>query len=228
MTTAAGTARADGPGTPNQPPPDPPPSQPPQVQPQQVQPQPQFQPPSPGQPQLQPAQVPAYRSYQRRRERRSHWYGWQTLIVDGGWIVGGGGLTGTSPAVGAVVVVGGYFLGPPIVHWAHGNVGRGFADLGIRVGAPLLLGVGGYALFNSDRNSNEFAGAAGAAVGAVLGMIGAIVIDAAVLARESDDEDDDDAMGAAPRRSARTPATFAPLIAPRAEGGAIFGLSGTL
>jgi hypothetical protein len=27
------------------------------------------------------------------------------------------------------------------VHWSHGNVGRGFASLGLRLGAPLTLGL---------------------------------------------------------------------------------------
>ena len=32
-----------------------------------------------------------------------------------------------------------YVLGGPIVHFAHGNAGKGFASLGLRVGAPLRV-----------------------------------------------------------------------------------------
>lgn len=198
------------------PPPDPPPNQPPaQMQPQQ-----------PMQAQ-QPQQVPAYRTYQERRHKQSHWYGWQTLIVDGAWIVGGTPVSAASPGAGAALILGGYFLGPPIVHWAHGQVGRGFADLGIRFGAPLVLGILGYAVLHKG-NGDDVLGAVGAVVGVTLGIIAAIVIDASVLAYETSDDDDEDAAVRASRRNARLKPTFMPMLAPRTEGGAVFGVSGTL
>lgn len=214
-------AHADGPGTPNQPPPDRPPSQPQQMQPQQMQPQ-QVQPP--------PQQVPAYRTYQQHRNKKSQWYGWQTLIVDGTWIVGGPLLGSVSPGSGAALILGGYLLGPPIVHWAHGQVGRGFADLGIRVGAPLVLGTAGYLIFSGGGNgsSDGILGAVGIVLGAGLGIVAAIVVDAAALAYEPSEDDDDEAMRRAPRRNALLPVTIVPMLAPRTEGGAVFGVSGTL
>ena len=212
--SSSAPAHADGPGTPSQPPPDMPPTQP--------------LPPQAQQPQQQ--QVPSYQQYQRLHKKQSHWYGWQTLIVDGGWIVGGPLVGAASPGAGAGLILGGYFLGGPIVNWAHGQVGRGFADLGIRVGAPIVLGTLGYlALSDGRRGGDNLAGVAGAVIGVGLGMIAAIVIDASVLAYEpADDDDDDGRLHRTPRRNALLPATIAPMAGPRSEGGFVFGLSGTL
>lgn len=207
-------ALAEGPGTPNMPPPEPPPNQPPPMQAQPMQAQ-------------QPQQVPAYRTYQERRHKKSQWYGWQTLIVDGAWILGGTPVSAASPGAGAALILGGYFLGGPIVHWAHGQVGRGFADFGIRVGAPIVLSLLGYAALHKG-NGNDFDGAAGAVIGAALGIIGAIVIDASVLAYEPGDDDDDDGAARTTRRNARVMPTILPMLTPRTEGGAVFGVSGTL
>ncbi len=215
------TSRADGPGTPSQPPPEAPPSQP-QVQVQQPQMQMQMQ-----QPQMQQP-VPAYRTYQQRRHKQSRWYGWQTLIVDGGWIVGGPVVTAVTPAAGGALLLGGYLVGPPIVHWAHGNIGRGFADLGIRLGAPIVLGTIGYYALHKEGEFFDGSGLAGIAVGGLLGILGAIVIDAAALAYEPADDDDDDAMHRTPRRNALRPVKVTPMFAPRTEGGAVLGVSGTL
>jgi hypothetical protein len=209
-TTAS--ARADGPGTPSQPP-EQPPSQPPA--------QPQAQ--SPAQPQAQAPVVPAYARYQARQRKEkgaSRWYGWQTLMCDGISVV-------TSPLL---IGLGGYVIAPPIVHWVHGNVGRGFADLGIRIGAPIALSLLGYTAFHSSHGSDD-GGAAGAIGGFLLGMVGAIVIDATVLAYQPVDEDDEEGMAVAKRRTAAAKPTFVPLIVPRLEQGgtgAVFGLAGTL
>ena len=173
--------------------------------------------------------VPSYADYSRRARKRSHWYGWQTLIVDGVWVVGGPLLGTVSLGAGSGLVLGGYFLGPPIVHWSHGEVGRGFADLGIRVGAPTVLGLLGYAaLSGGSRNSEGALSAAGAVIGAGLGIIAAVVIDASVLAYEPAGEEDDEAKARVRRRSAFVPASITPMFAPRTGGGAIFGVSGTL
>ena len=38
----------------------------------------------------------------------------------------------------------GFVLGGPVVHWAHGNIGRGFGVLGLNIGAPAVTaGLGG-------------------------------------------------------------------------------------
>jgi hypothetical protein len=109
---------------------------------------------------------------------RRRWYGWQTLLVDG--------LTGVATmaalesknrgdAPGALVVVGAgaFVVGTPIVHFARGHVGKGVASLAIRGGC-------GGALFGLE----AVQGAPQLMVVPLLGLIAAIPIDAAVLARE--------------------------------------------
>lgn len=46
-----------------------------------------------------------------------------------------------------------YALGGPTIHLAHHQGGRAVASLALRIGAPLLLGLGGYALGASDCGS---------------------------------------------------------------------------
>jgi hypothetical protein len=114
----------------------------------------------------------------------SRWYGWQTLVVDGGTILV------AIPTSGAALLVG-YPLGGPIVHWAHGRVETGFADLGIRLGAPIagaLTGIGIYAATGPHHCGNcelaDLEVLAAGMLGAFVGAVSAVVIDAAVLARE--------------------------------------------
>ena len=61
----------------------------------------------------------------------THWYGYQTLVSDIAATVG----AAVEPSVGLLT----YVLGAPIVHFAHGNFGRGFGSLGMRLGAVLLV-----------------------------------------------------------------------------------------
>ncbi len=115
------------------------------------------------------------------------WYGWQTLIVDGAVIVTSiavGASTDTGSAGGTVYLLG-YALGGPIVHWANGQVGMGFASLGLRVGAPVVAGVLGGALAAGASSGDGYAVVGGAAIGIVAGSIAAVVVDAAVLARKT-------------------------------------------
>lgn len=70
-----------------------------------------------------------------------------------------------------------------------------------------------------------------ATASAGIGIVAAIAIDAAALAYEPADDDDDDDDGAlrrGPRRNALLPTTIVPMFALRTEGGAVFGVSGTL
>jgi len=210
---ASSHAQADTQGTPNQPPEALPPAD---------------SPPAPPPPPVQVQVVPTYGQYEQRRHReKTHWYGWQNLIVDGGVIVGGLVLTGATNEAGGVVLVTGYFFGGPIVHWSHGQVGRGFASLGIRVAAPLLFAGLGYAVFQRD-GSGDLRGLAGAILGFGLGVLSAIVIDAAALAYEKVDDEDEDARALTRRRQAQRTFTWSPWAAPRTEGGGMIGLSGTL
>ncbi len=77
------------------------------------------------------------------------WYGWQTLIVDALGLGLGVQLAARGrpsdpdpPAAPLFVATGMYtvgFIGGPIVHFVNRRVGIGFADLGVRLVAPLVF-----------------------------------------------------------------------------------------
>lgn len=124
-------------------------------------------------------------------ESPRRWYGWQTLATDGGalLLIGAsismaGGSGDSASATFGVGALGAYALGGPIVHFAHANVGRGLASLGIRVGAPVVLAYAGVLLENCGNGGGEFCGLGGAVLGFSAGIISAVVIDSAVLAFE--------------------------------------------
>ena len=126
-------------------------------------------------------------------EPQTHWYGWQTLATDGAAVTLF--IAGASADSGAVAVlgVGTYVLGGPVVHWTHDGGWRGWASLGIRVGGPVLVGLGGFALGSGCEGEDaEVCPAVGAALFGSLGLVSAIIVDAAVLGYEevkpSDDE----------------------------------------
>jgi hypothetical protein len=109
-----------------------------------------------------------------------HWYGWQTLLVDAGSLA-------LMPLAGAGIVT--YAVGPAIVHAAHGRAGPALASILLRTSMPLLLGVFGVALADpapSNPPSNGIAAGPifGGLAGLVLGALGAMAIDDAVLAWE--------------------------------------------
>jgi hypothetical protein len=76
----------------------------------------------------------------------------------------------------------GYELAPGIIHFAHRNPGRAFASFGIRLGMPLVgVFLGAAAASGCDGFLCETSGAGS---GLLLGMAGAMAIDAALLAYE--------------------------------------------
>jgi hypothetical protein len=120
------------------------------------------------------------------------WYGWQILLIDGGATLTGiaAATSSNSTAGGAlgVVALAAYMLGGPIVHWSHGNVGRGFASLGLRVALPTVgLVAAGVGAKNDPGNGDGLA--PGAAVGLLVvlpaGIIAASAIDTSALAYEA-------------------------------------------
>jgi hypothetical protein len=148
----------------------------------------------------------------------SRWYGWQTLIADGAslaTIIASASLSDGSDAHDTLAGLGllGYEFAPGIVHFAHRNPGRGFASFGIRLGMPLAAAFLGASLA-SGCNTN-LCEAGGAGVGVLLGMGGAIAIDAAVFAY-------DDAKRAPTRQLGWLPVVS---VTPHQ---AWFGLTGTL
>ena len=161
------------------------------------------------------------------------WYGWETLLADGvatSFVVLA--ATTDSSRAGppfAYTGVTTFALGGPIIHATHHRWGIAFADLGIRVGGVFLGALTG-ALIGSATSSNSCGNASsgsdnlcipslngaaeGAALGLLFGVVGASVIDSAVLAREKV-RDKDDAVQAG--------FAWSPTIAP-VRGGATAGL----
>jgi hypothetical protein len=163
------------------------------------------------------------------RKPRTSWYGWQTLISDGAalaLLVGAGGSKNNS---GALLAASGltYTFGGPIVHWAHGNGGRGAVSLGLRVGAPIGLGLLGFAVgsaLDSGRSEN-YGGIVFGALGFVIGIPTAIAIDAAVIAREPV-EDEPEVQAKVQPPPQRAAFTVAPDVK-TTRTGAQLGLRGT-
>jgi hypothetical protein len=173
----------------------PPPVQPPLVvrppgQTEPTQPPVLGQQPQTGQPAI-PVLTPA-RPYNVRYEKV--WYGWQGLISDAIaftlTLSGGFSHTGGVLATGIIA----FGLGTPIIHMAHGEVGRGFGSMGIRVLLPLLgaaigaiagLAASGNSRGNNLSNAGDAAGT-GAIVGALLGGAGCAIIDAFALGYKSE------------------------------------------
>ncbi len=118
----------------------------------------------------------------------SHWYGWQTLLVDGAAIAVAS-ASGQSAAFG-YTGVGLYAFGGPLIHVIHDRAGIGAADLGVRIGGPFVLGLIGMGVELAATKPNScggdlcFRGLAGFAVGFFIGYVTAVVLDAAVFARE--------------------------------------------
>jgi hypothetical protein len=146
-------------------------------------------------------------------QTKTTWYGWQTLIADGG------AVAATLVTGNAVVFAGGITLGAPIVHWAHGNVLNGFASLGVRVGAPVLTTFAAALLLNGSETSSGHENVEALSIGVLGGCLFASLFDAAVLAR--------DTKTVAPER----PTAASPLrVEPRVglnRGGASAGVGGT-
>ncbi len=134
-----------------------------------------------GQPRVAPVVVPP----DAIAARVKRWYGAYTLATDGAAVAlafGGAALGGGEWLLAASG--GAYVLGGPIVHLAHGNPGRSLLSLGTRAGLPLMLAFVGVAAENCSNGGGDFCGYGGALVGFGVGMVGAVAIDAAVIARD--------------------------------------------
>ncbi|MDD9935585.1 MAG: hypothetical protein OXT09_18385 [Myxococcales bacterium] len=110
-------------------------------------------------------------------------YGYQTAIMD---VAAAGilttGLLMDEPSVywtGAFA----YAAGAPMVHMAQKNHSGAFMSVGVRIGAPLLLGLAGGAIAETqskDGSSQELIESSGP--GLLVGGLLAVVIDAQILA----------------------------------------------
>jgi hypothetical protein len=128
-------------------------------------------------------------------EPQQVWYGWQTLIVDGSVLLLlplalGAETQNAGSNAALALAVGGYALGAPIVHLAHGNYGRAAGSFALRVTLPLLA-VAQFASApssdNSDGNENPYRELRIAAAVVLVGSnaLAAVIVDAAVLSYET-------------------------------------------
>lgn len=150
---------------------------------------------------------------------RRRWYGWQTLTSDGAslaLILAAAGLESSGADDGGALATAGllgYEFGSGIIHFVHKNPGRAFGSMGIRLGMPLAGAFLGASVVSGC--DDYFCEAGGAAFGLVLGMAGAMAIDAAVLAYDE------------PEPSDAVRPKLVPLVA-FTRGGAVVGLGGAL
>jgi hypothetical protein len=134
-----------------------------------------------------PVLAPAAPRYESL-ESHYQWYGLPTIFIDVASVAlfHVGLATGSQPvtAIGAVVFVG----GSPVVHFANGNVGKGFAAAGIRLGSPVILGTIGLLIGLAGSSRTDLGTLAGAALGAFvgfeIGVAGASVLDIALLSEK--------------------------------------------
>jgi hypothetical protein len=127
---------------------------------------------------------------------KTRWYGWQTLSADGAALTVGliGGIMDMKRTTDMsqdllYASVGIYALGGPAVHWANGQVATGFKSLGLRVGLPVAGFLLPYALgpkcYAGDEGDNGSLACIPFIMGGVIaGLVAAVTIDAAVLAKE--------------------------------------------
>lgn len=152
------------------------------------------------------------------RPPRKVWYGWQTLLVDGaGLLVGALAASNESGGMAGVALLN-YSIGAPIVHAAHGEGIRALASVGLRTAVPMAVGLLAYGI--SDNSGDESAFYSGVALGA----LGAMAIDAGVLAYEEHCGCERDAK--ATKKNVAKSFTITPTVAPR-SGGATLGVVGS-
>ncbi len=179
-----------------------------------------------------PADAPVVQPATKRE-----WYGWQVLLVDGASLLVT--IGGAAAQSGAVAATGGlmYLGGPAAVHFAHGNVARGFGSMGLRLGAPFVgallgFGVGAASCGGSTSNTRTDCAAVGLGLGLLAGYIAGISVDAGLLAYEDVNAETPAQRGArttkaAPRVAKASPSvTVLPSAAVTPQGGSV-GLVGS-
>lgn len=131
---------------------------------------------------------------------RHVWYGWQPLLADGaalGMFLAASSISSSDPSyfsqsnelrsVGFGLSLGTYLLGGPSTHLLHGRPGIAGLDLLARAGLP-LVGLGSGILLGGMAthagNDTNLASAVFGALGFVLGVGGAVVIDLTWLSHE--------------------------------------------
>jgi hypothetical protein len=110
------------------------------------------------------------------------WYGWQTLLVDAIPTIGLLAMASSRRSSGDELlgpITATFILGGPIVHAAHGHIGKAVLSLGVRSAGPLLIGIAASGTHNGSDNQWVALGVLG-----VLAIPAAIIIDASAIARE--------------------------------------------
>jgi hypothetical protein len=158
------------------------------------------------------------------------WYGWQTLLVDGATLgaipleIGASSSFANTPSASYLLFtsLGGYALGAPIIHAAHGHWKRGAADFGLRAGAVALGSAIGAAAGGAPSSCDGRVagcldqGGGGLVAGAAIGAAVASLIDASFLTWDSH-----------PKESGpSSPLTWSP-TAGAMRGGGVAGVSGS-
>lgn len=174
---------------------------------------------------------PPYRPYIFRPiapAPEEYWYGWQTLIIHGvaatSVLLALPATSGQAAPALVPIAIGTATFGGPIVHWAHGKVGTGFASLGLTLGLTLggaLFGgsVGAIMEMVSDGRGRDsgLGFLIGAIMGAPFGAAGAFAIDLSVLSFTEVEP---------PSRPRPPPVSMLPLV--RIDGErTVMGLAGT-
>jgi hypothetical protein len=138
-----------------------------------------------------PPGSPALEPPARRPDESPVWYGWQPLLSDVATVLTTAGLAGLPNQATLTLGTGfvGYGLAPPIIHLAHGRPVIALLDLAIRVSAPAVgFWAGGSVTANCGQNNPESGNGGcqvvGQLLGAGLGALAAVVVDAAVLSWE--------------------------------------------
>ncbi|TKD12731.1 hypothetical protein [Polyangium fumosum] len=148
-------------------------------------------------------------------QKVKRWYGWQTLIgVVAGDLVSVVGMGTPITYVG----IAGHVLTGPIVHWAHGHVGKGFASLGLNVGLP--LGGGLLGLMAGAGTGYEAIGYV--AIGALVGYVAAPALDMAVFSTETVEAPQESVKGA--RAILPSSVTVVPMMGQDRMGLSVMGL----
>jgi hypothetical protein len=151
------------------------------------------------------------------------WYGWQMLIGFGAsdasllWSSVASQVGGEPFGFFAAGWVGHLITGP-VTHWAHGHVGKGFASLGLTLGAGIVgaaAGVGLGAAANTTCNSGNCIPPGivyGFFIGGGVGVVAINIVDVLILSRE------------APRGADHGSVSLVPLVTPQGGGLAAMGL----
>ncbi|MFN0249583.1 MAG: hypothetical protein ACKV2T_22045 [Kofleriaceae bacterium] len=123
-----------------------------------------------------------------------------------------------TPAFSALFAVGGIttFLAPPIIHFAHGELGRGGGSFGVRYGLAAIGALVGMSARSCNEDEDFLCKMDGIGPGAFVGVAIASVIDAFVITKQPESRE-------ATRRPVRV---FQPVVTATQSGGQV-GLVGT-